>query len=333
MQRGNVWLPRMKAATLLDKADQIRYQEIPWHEQQGAFVTNTPSSYSLIEMIADGVFNTHSFEISGPLWKNMDFQLNIKSNQVDGGKVPYSLLTSDQALEWFHSNIAGGEDPFGRKKFPFDQVNFEFIDVNGKTLHLRKNSVYLTESSLATFYYFKIDQIKMKSNIGIHLGTTFYNGLLAIEPGLSFTGNRVFIAKKRDRFQAGMAFNFIYTGLRNENKVEISKKKNLTMLEVQMNWVRNLKNNTTISAGINYHIQSPLLHYSDSKNTVFMGDRISSHWHYGLTSLYRPVQGWSFSFIYQRKSVAYSTFFREDFVVDNAPDFQVGWAISFLLKN
>ncbi len=334
LSRGNVWLPEVVSNHLTKKADQDFYSKILWHERESTFKLNPAESKQEI-LMADGIFSSYYLQLNGPLSKKADFNFSIKANQISGGKVPFSLLTSDQLLEWFHTNIAGGEDPFGRKLYDFNQNKFFYQDKNGGIINIEDDRLLLTEVSFDAYFYpvfSYFEKHNIKINTGIHTGGSIINNKVNFDLGLMSTLSKKIYSKKRLTIHTGFAGSALTPNIIKSSKVSINQNKVLFSLESQWNFVRKIKPTRDFIFGINYHLQSAFQPTSELDNIVLTGKRNVSHWHYAGRSLHLGSQGWSFIFSIRNKAFTYSTFFREDFVVDNAPDFQVGWGIAYKLN-
>jgi hypothetical protein len=334
ISRGNVWLPEVVSNHLINKTDQDFFSEFLWHEKEYHFNLNPAESKQEI-LMADGVFSSYYLQVSAPISTKSDFNLSVKANQIVGGQVPYSLLTSDQLLEWFHTNIAGGEDPFGRKLYDFDQNKLFYQDKNGGTISIEDDQVFLTEVSFDTYYYptFSfLEKHNIKMNTGLHTAGSFINSKMNFDLGLASTISKKIHTKKKLTITSGFSGSVLIPNIIKSSKVSINQNKALFSFESQWNFIRKIKPTRDFIFGINYHLQSAFQPTSELDNIVFTGERNVSHWHYAGRSLHIGIQGWSFIFSIRNKNFTYSTFFREDFVVDNAPDFQVGWGIAYKLN-
>jgi hypothetical protein len=65
---------------------------------------------------------------------------------------------------------------------------------------------------------------------------------------------------------------------------------------------------------------------------VLTGNRVSTHWHYALSHLYRRLTYNTLFISYSKGFFSVSGYIKEDFFVDNAPDAQTGVAVRFNLK-
>lgn len=333
LSRGNVWLPRVDALHLLDQKDQDEYQAYVWHIRQGKYEESIIKPNTESESLqADGVFSTYYLEWAGPISKMFDFNIGFKMNQINKGIQPYSFLTSDATLEWFHSNIAGGEDPFARKEFEYNQNNLSYSDRNNRSINISNNKLFVTEIGADLFYYPEsrfLNKYKLKTNIGLHTFASVIEDNLNFDIGLAVSINKTLRTTQKSIWTMGISLSSIAPKTVEANVVSVQENKLTNSLEAHWNYIRFLKKERQFIFGINYHLQSSIQPTSQMDNIILMGDRKSSHWNYAVRKLYEPLQAWTFIGSLKAGSFTYSTFFREDFVVDNSPDFQVGWGISY----
>src|SRR5690606_13319914 len=111
------------------------------------------------------------------------------------------------SIEWFHSNIAGGEDPYGRRYYGMNQVNFRYLDRNGNTMQLRQNHFFLGGIELSHYYYPKFSFSKTRNifvNFGSHLGLNTSRFNSSMDAGIS--ANAVKKIDFKNNYQIHLAF-------------------------------------------------------------------------------------------------------------------------------
>lgn len=148
---GNIWLPYVKAYNPLNDLDRATIRNIVWHEREAAYDINRPSE--ITDFHADGVIREYKIRLNFPISDKHEIKINSRMFSLDPGNIPYSLVTSDQFIEWFHSNLAGGEDPFARKDYGFNHAKIHYRDANGKTLQLNKGDFMFSGIDLSYYYY------------------------------------------------------------------------------------------------------------------------------------------------------------------------------------
>ena len=80
------------------------------------------------------------------------------------------------------------------------------------------------------------------------------------------------------------------------------------------------------SLSINYQIQSRYnkLKETDYYKLIGKWQEIHGGWQNGVSTLYNALSFWTFIYTYGRPSYKISLYLKEDFRVNNAPDFQTG---------
>ena len=80
-----------------------------------------------MNIVIDAVIKEFRIGINFPIAKRHELSITLRSYLITKGKYPFSFFTSDENVEWFHSNIAGGEDPYGRRYYGLNQVNLNML--------------------------------------------------------------------------------------------------------------------------------------------------------------------------------------------------------------
>ena len=131
----------------------------------------TPADY--MNIVIDAVIKEFRLGINIPISKTMKLGITLRSYLITKGKYPFSFFTGDESIEWFHSNLIGGEDPYGRRYYGLNKVNFEYTDRNNNTLKLNNNDFFIGGIEFNHFYYPDLSINKTKNifmNFGSHLG-------------------------------------------------------------------------------------------------------------------------------------------------------------------
>ena len=166
---GNVFLPYVKSYELTNPADQEIAESIPWYNREFQFNLNeVPSKTS--EFVADGVIRSYNFTFNLPLNTNHELSFGLRSYSLDKGKYPFSLVTSDESIEWFHSNIAGGEDPFSRRYYGMNKTGISYRDEDNDVLKVNDGDFKISGIQVNYFYYPKLE-INKKHNVYLNFGT------------------------------------------------------------------------------------------------------------------------------------------------------------------
>lgn len=330
ISRGNVWLPFTTNKLANKQSDKDLLSKFSWYDIEKELLKNNITDYQTRTFEADGIFSTYLLKVNLPLSKNWDCFFHFKMNHLTGGETPYSLTTSDQAIEWFHDHVSLDGDLFARRMFPFNQAYLNYTDEDGNQLKLKDNQLFVSEISSDFHYYLTsrwLIRKNIKMNTGIHPGLSFMNRKTLFNLGLSVSGNKMFTLRNKKKHSIGFAGSILAPAIFQKQPVNINTNKQISSLEINWNYYIPLNKNWFV-IGINYHFQSSYHKMSERKYHSLSGVKNTSHWHYAMSRLNIPLQGWSFIFSYKVKKTTISTFFREDFIVDNSPDFQVGWGIN-----
>ena len=135
---GNIFQPFVEAHLPKDPAVREALSNVVWHDRRFNFIDqqSTPADY--MNIVVDAIIKEFRINYTTRLTKNSELGITFRSYLITDGSYPFSFFTSDESIEWFHSNIAGGEDPFGRRYYGLNQVNFKYTDRNGRVLELER---------------------------------------------------------------------------------------------------------------------------------------------------------------------------------------------------
>lgn len=121
---ANIFHPYLEAYFPEDPETRQALSEVPWYFRNFTFVDQETTPAEYMNIVVDAVIKEFRLGFSIPLNQNHEISFNVRSYLITNGKLPFSLISSDESIEWFHSNIAGGEDPFGRRFYGLNQVDF-----------------------------------------------------------------------------------------------------------------------------------------------------------------------------------------------------------------
>lgn len=326
ISRGNVWLPNAQSILVNNKAYQKILSNYKWHHRNGVFNSWNTSDYKSRVLDADGIFSSYHLNYTHSWNEKWEENIAIKFISLTGGNIPYSLLTSDQFIEWFHDNIAGGKDPFGRRKKNFNRSKFYYKDLNNKSVNISNNSSLLSEITIQTKYYSNLKLLGFKQQFQPFLGVNQFQNIWSANAGMGWSATKIFSVFNKNLLW-GIGSSFVGTDVFSSAPANFNNKGWIADLE--MHWQYCIpRDNRLDFCAINYHLQSAFHKDRESKYNVIRSENLSSHGHMAVSHLNRPIQGWSFLLGTTIKQTSITCFLREDFVVDNAPDGQVGWNIT-----
>lgn len=336
---GNHFQPSVKAYIPKDAAVREVLSKTPWYKREFNFIDQETTPAETMTIVIDAVIKEFRIGFSMPLSTKHELTVNLRSYLITKGKYPLTIFTSDEAIEWFHSNINGGEDPFGRRYYGLNQVNFKYTDRNEKTLELHNNDFFIGGIEFNHYFYPALSINKSKNifiNFGSHLGvnTSQYNA--SIDFGLSFNTLKQIHLKNNYEINFALGGNLLRKNLINfKDVIDLGNNPYLGTAEGNLEITKYTKNGNFNAFGINYQIQSSYNKKKEANYYRLTGKwkEINGHWESGIATLYRPLSSWNFIYTYGSQKLQFSLYFKEDFIVNNAPDFQVGSSIKFSIFN
>lgn len=331
IHNGNVWQPYVKAYKPLEPATQAFMEEFIWYNRETNFDAKTMPSDS-IAYHADAVIRAIPADLRIRLTNHHEINLRIRSFLITRGKIPFSTITSDHFLEWFHSNIAGGEDPFARKYYGYNKADISYTDEESESINL-KSGDFLIPGIEAHYYYYPDFNFTGKKrfymNFGIHAGGNISKYNRSFDLGISSSVLKEIHLQNHQNLKIGFGLGFLKQGiLKYGNHVNIINNNFLYSFEGEIAYYKQVSEDSYYSVGLNYYFQNPYNRKEEFNYIVLTGNRVTTHWHYAVTHLYTSLQSWSLIFCYSRKRTILA-YIREDFKVNNAPDIQTGVEVQF----
>lgn len=329
-QAGNIWLPKVTAYIPTNIADEQEAGQYPWHFRDPKSMTAPDSML----FQADGVLRAYNIGYNWSINKYHSIQLTTKLYSLDGGKFPFSTLSGDEAIEWFHSNVAGGEDPFARKEYELNEALIDYQDENGQTLRLNNGdfglSGFVINYNYAAFSdYLAQYNSELVAKIVTGINTNKYNS--SMDLGLGISGTRIFQLNVNNLFRAGLSYEAIKHNLiASSNQVTLIDQNFLKQYALFLGWERSLKHDQSFSISGLYQHQSSYRKSDPTDYYALEGAKDVSHWHYAITHFYELSDRVSLIFAYQIRKITFGFYVNEDIVsVNNAPDIQTGFSIQY----
>lgn len=324
---GNVWLPNVTGYYPSDENDRNTMRGFAWHLREGRYDKNSPGG--IAELHADGILRNYQVKFNIPISNNQELKFYTRMFSVTAGKVPYALLNSDQFIEWFHSNVAGGEDPFSRKVYGLNQAQLFYMDINGNSLLLKDGDFIFSGIDLSYYYYPNFNYLATRNiltNIGLQSGLNISKVNPSIDLGVNLTGIKKIKPKKSaNEFHLGASIGALRQKIINYgNGVLLSNKHVILSSELLFEYVIPAKNKRFFSIATTWYAQGSYHKKNESEYMVLSGQRITTHWHYAISHLYRALTAHSLAFTYTKGKFSGWIYLREDLLVDNAPDTQTG---------
>ncbi len=329
---ANVWEPLVTAYKPELESDRAYLRTIKWYDREYAIDYNSLASQR-ISLLADAVIKGIQLAYLMPLGPDAELEFDVRSYLFTKGKIPFSFFSSDRLIEFFHSNIAGGEDPFARRVYGLDQVEMQYIDEEGRIIEKQANAFVLPGFEIHSTYFIPSEFLNSQDfyiNLGSHLGvnTNAYNP--SADFGISSTFIKQIPIKKNKRFQLGAGCSFtIPSFIRWGDAVNINNQSFVFTADWQLTYQVKKSKGRQWEIALNYHHQNPYQNPKDLDGIVLVGERYSSHWHYAISHLYTSLTAWSIVYNYSCRQYAFSIYLTEDVKVNNAPDIQTGVQLSF----
>lgn len=331
LESGNTFHPFLEMYQPLDPMERERLSQEVWFNRSFQFIdqATTPAAYSNIHM--DAVFKVFRIDFETKISDKHELKFTAKIFMPTKGNFPFTIFTNDQSIEWFHSNIAGGEDPFGRRFFGMNQMTFSYQDRNGRSINLRNNQIIFSGIEVNHYYYpqlFKPEK-NLFVNFGSHLGinTTKYNPSLDI--GISTNIHKKWVLKSRNEFRVGFGFSGLRKGaITYGNPIEFGNNMFLGSGELNVEFTKYTAKGNYHAFAANYQLQTRYNKNQERDYYVLEGGStwrdINAGWHNGFSTLYETLTVWSILYTYGRKNSSISLYIQQDFKLNNAPDLETG---------
>ncbi|MGZ0015094.1 hypothetical protein [Yeosuana sp. AK3] len=332
---GNVFHPFLETYIPKDPTVQKEQSQLIWYFRNFNFINQETTPADYMNIIVDAVIKEFRFNINIPINNKNEIDISIRSHLISKGKNPFSVFTGDQPIEWFHSNIAGGEDPYGRRFYGLNQVNFKYTDRNGNVLELHENDFIISGIETNYFYYPTRLNNKFKHlyfNVGTHFGINTSKFNPSLDFGISLNSIKKYIFKNNNEFHVGVGSSLLRKNvLKFDDVIDLGNNPYLASLESELEYTHYTKKKNYHSFGVNYQIQSRFNKLKESNYYRLIGNwaEINGGWQHGFSTLYKALSYWTFIYTYGRPEYKLSLYFKEDFRVNNAPDVQTGISLSF----
>lgn len=331
---ANIWLPEVKEYLPHSYEATQRLSKVVWHKRDSVFQA-MQRNYDSTVFFADGVWRVIHLNLRFNLSSQCELAINTKAIWLTGGQQPTALITSDGFIEDFHSNVKGGEDPFARKQYAYNQASLFYQDKTGKKLHLTEGSFIVPNFQLNYYWYPPnnwLKKLNMQTNVGAHIGINLPSFSRSIDAGISCVLIKEFCASKKYRYIIAASGNVLRQKIWSaKSHVDFSRSKALPSIAALFEFKNVITKSKFWAIGLNYYYLAPFHPANEFDEVTPVGNRLSSHWHLAVTHMYRNSQYWSLVYSFGSKYF-WSAYLTQDFKVNNAPDFQTGLSIQIPLK-
>lgn len=317
-----------------DPLVQKQQSELTWYHRNFQFIDQETTPADYMNIVIDAVIKEFRFKINIPLNNTHELDIALRSYLITKGKYPFSLFTSDETIEWFHSNIAGGEDPYGRMYYGLNQVNFKYTDRYGKVLELHNNDFFISGIELNHFYYpsFLINKKKnLYFNFGSHLGINISRYNPSLDLGISANAVKKIVFKNNNELHLGAGASLLRKNLiKFDDAVDLGNNPYLGSAEGNIEFIKYTIKKNYNAFGVTFHIQSSYnkLKEADYYRLIGKWKEINGGWQHGFSTLYRALTYWTLLYTYAQPKYSITLYFKEDLDVNNAPDIQTGISLN-----
>lgn len=325
LSSGNIWGQAVDVFVPSLAADQTRMEAFSFYSRDSRFnPSESPSEYYFFQY--DGVIKDFRLSLSIPLNERNELRISSRSFLLTTGKFPFSTITGDQFIEFFHSNIAGGEDPFGRRVVGMDQAQIQYIDRHGNSFNLTEDSFMFSGIETAFYTYSNLfAKQHIILNFGAHAGLNLSSINTSLDLGASVAGTKNFSPNRKGQFLVGMGLNVLRkraVGF-NSNQVDLGTSSYFGSFEGHLEYSRQTPKGAYHSFGLNYRIQTPYNNKKEEAHYVPSSPDRIARWHEAARHLYKFPSYWSLIYSFTKKTEI-SLYLQQDMLVNNAPDIQLG---------
>lgn len=332
---GNNFHPFVESYFPKDPEVRERLSKEKYYNRSFDFIDQEKTPAEYMSIVIDAVTKEFRLGVNIPLSKKNELGITLRSYLITKGAHPFSFFSSDETIEWFHSNITGGEDPYGRRYFGLNNVNFKYTDRNNNTLELSTNDFFIGGIEFNHFYYPSLAINKTRNiylNFGSHLGinTSQFNSSLDI--GVSANTIKSIQIKNNSEIYFGLGVNFLRRNVIDfDTTIDLGNNPFLATFEGNIEYTKYTKKKNYHAFGVNYQIQSRYNKLEEADYYKLSGNwqEINGGWHHGVSTLYKALSNWSFIYTYGKPNFKLALYFKEDFLINNAPDFQTGLNFQF----
>jgi hypothetical protein len=331
---GNVWGTPITTYVPNDGEIRDKVRQHEWHQAQYFFDEESLDTESFYLEI-DGVIKTLKIEGRFPINDYSEINIGVRSFMLTSGKMPFSILTSDDFIETFHKKIAGGDDPFDRGVFGLNKASIKYTDRNGETMTLNKNDFIF--SGIETTYYRYIKKwatVSFTPNYGILLGTNLSKYNSSLDIGLSVNALKTYRLNEKSVINVGVHIGVLRKGVvnfKNDNLL-FGNNNYLGNFESAIEYSFTTSSNRTHSVGIDYYLQSSLNKREELEYIIpIRHPDAHKSWGHGVTNLYKTNNYWTLFYAFGKKVIK-TLYLQQDLQVNNNPDIQTGISISFNLN-
>lgn len=330
---GNIWAQPLTVYIPNLEADRNYISQFPWHTRE--FKVNVDDlNAKTVKIQKDGVIKELKLKLHIPINETSELVLNAKSFLLTGGNSVFTLLTGDRFIENFHNTIAGGDDPFDRRLYPYNQAIIYYKDRYDNEMEINKNDFIFSGLEATYYYYLKAKKLNKKGyyiNFGSHLGinTSRYNS--STDLGLSGNILKTFNFENARSLNLGISMGGVYKDVLTFGKDQLNFGTNASVgfLEAILEYRFFTQSKSSHAFGIDFYLQTRLNKLKEYAYVIPTKNGTSSNgWNIGNEGLYSNNNYWTLFYSFSRKQ-SFTFYIQQDFTVNNNPDLQTGINMKF----
>ncbi|QHI36179.1 hypothetical protein IMCC3317_15380 [Kordia antarctica] len=331
LESGNVWGPNVKTYIPNDPELRREMSNIAWFSRQ-YLVEEEQIDAEYFEIETDGVIKGLRGDFTIPIAKNQELVVGFRAFILTNGKFPFSALTTDKFIEFFHDNVAGGDDPFDRRVFGLDKAKFLYKDRNGRELNLGSGD-FLTAGIETHYFYYPtfLNDKKIYFNLGAHVGTNLSEYNMSMDVGISAAGVKQFDLNDRHFILFGLGTNILRKNAIDfqDDNLDFGTNDFIGSFEANAEYSFISSGKTYHSFGLSYYMQTSLHKKDEDNYNIYVrDDDASKSWGHGTRHLYKNTNYWTLAYTFTRK-ISTTFYIQQDFTVNNNPDLQTGVSVKF----
>ncbi|TAI47565.1 hypothetical protein [Flagellimonas allohymeniacidonis] len=321
---GNIWGQPVTTFIPLEEGDRLRIEDIVFFSRIFEFDQDTSPSDSY-SIQYDGIIKDIRMTYTLPVGKQSDLSLTGRSFVLMDGTFPFSTITGDRFIEFFHKTVAGGDDPFAREQIGLDKAAIAYTDRNGRELKISQGEFVFSGIEAVLYFYKKAFQNTVSLNFGTHLGVNLSRFNTSLDLGVSLAGFRQVRLTQKSNLLMGLGINLMGKDalVFHQNQPDLGTSRFFGSFEGHIEYSIKNKRERFHSFGLNYRIQTPYNNKKEEGYYVPSSPTRIARWHDASRHLYKFLSYWTLIYSITGKT-EFSIFIQQDMLVNNVPDLQTG---------
>ncbi|MEX0312598.1 MAG: hypothetical protein AB3N18_00350, partial [Allomuricauda sp.] len=209
LSSGNIWGQPVTTFVPTSTIDREQIAVLDFYSRGPRFDQNS-RPFQSYTIAYDGVIKDLRITSTLPLSNKNDLTITARSFLLTKGTFPFTTITGDRFIEFFHENIAGGDDPFGRELLGVDQAQIIYTDRNGNSLSITDGEFVFSGIETAFYHYPELfAKHHIYINLGAHLGANLSQYNNSLDVGFSVAGLKEFQSSGSIQALFGLGLNIL----------------------------------------------------------------------------------------------------------------------------